>query len=190
MNLWNQFIASPHKPEWLQAIAAIATLLVTASLAGLTWYYVKVTAQQVKANILTPLLVEYGSEEIGRAIRQVRAWRDRYGYNFFDEAFARALVQTNPADLAKFDGNHEEAMAIDVGARRLLSQYFFRVRALCEHELVDRALVARVLGPEPIELYLEVIDKFDQAQRRALHRPPTKRTREFFESLKAIAPDE
>jgi peptidoglycan/LPS O-acetylase OafA/YrhL len=49
MTLLDRFMASPHKPEWLQAIAGIATLLVTSGLAVLTWYYVRVTANQVKA---------------------------------------------------------------------------------------------------------------------------------------------
>jgi hypothetical protein len=45
------------------------------------------------------------------------------------------------------------------------------------------------LGPEPIGIYLDVVDPLDQAQRRALHRPPTKKTREFFEALQQLAPE-
>jgi hypothetical protein len=187
MNLWHRFLMSPHKPEWLQTIA---TLAVTIVLARLTRYYVKVTAAQVKANLLVPLLVEYGSPDMGVAIRRIKAWQVRYGYNFFEEAFRRALSTADPAELAKFTGDREEALAIDAGARRMLSHYFFRIRALCEHDLVDAKLMARVLGPEPMDFYLEAIDPLDQAQRAALHRKPTKETHEFFTNLRKLAPEE
>jgi|SRR5581483_1952564 len=190
VDLWHRFMTSPRKAEWLQAVASIATLVLTGGLALLTFWYVRVTARQVKANLLMPLLVEYGSREMGDAIRAVRAYQLKYGEQFFSTAFQNALSTSDPQALARFQVDRNEALAIDAGPRRMLSQYFYRVRALVEEDMIDRRLAARQLGPEPIDVYLEIVDPLDQAQRRALHRGGTHGTRDFFTELRKLAPEE
>jgi hypothetical protein len=135
-------------------------------------------------------LTEYGSPIVGDAVREVKAWQVTYGYNVFHQAFENGLSPATPEEAAAQGVDREWAKRLDLGARRTLSQYFYRVHALCEHGVLDRELVATALGRERIAFYLESVDPLDQAQRRALHRPPTTRMRLFFESLREFAPDE
>jgi hypothetical protein len=179
------------KPDVVQAVAAIGQFVMAIVLGGLTAVYVRLTRQMVvsarnqareqtrgaQAALLNQLITEYGSSQMGDAIRQVIDWRNRHGLDRFAEAFERELDTPTPLTT--------EAGRLDRDARRPLSAFFFRLRVLCENGLLEPRLLASSLGLGPIKLFLQVIDPLDQAVRRAHHLRTSEKAGDFFRTFLA-----
>ncbi|HAG51269.1 MAG: hypothetical protein A2X87_00390 [Deltaproteobacteria bacterium GWC2_42_51] len=67
-------------------------------------------------------------------------------------------------------------------ARRKVSQYFLRLRALCEKGMLDPELVAATLGDEPVQVFLLYIDSLDEIVRRVAGKPHKTAERDYFHS--------
>jgi hypothetical protein len=116
------------------------------------------------------LLREYFSAEMGTALRQLRDWRQKHEPNF---------VSPFIGGLSAPDRNND-AVRLDEGARRHVSQFFTRLRVLCEADLVERRLVGEALGREPFDFFVMTVEQLDSAQRTAYGRPVSTKNRDFF----------
>ncbi len=84
-------------------------------------------------------------------IEKVRQWWER------DPSTA---IQRYESGLRAPNGPNE---ATEMGdSRRKVSQYFLRVRALCQKEMLDADLVATTLGAEPVQVFLLYVDPLDE----------------------------
>ena len=66
-------------------------------------------------------------------------------------------------------------------SRRRASQYFLRLRALCEEGMLHPNLVAKTLGGEAVQVFLLYIDPLDQTVRRVDGKKPNFTEREYFQ---------
>jgi len=65
-------------------------------------------------------------------------------------------------------------------SRRKVSQYFLRLRALCEKQMLDADLVAATLGDEAVQVFVLYIDRLDEAVRRVEGKQHKAAEREYF----------
>lgn len=149
-------------------------------LAGITWWYASLVRRQLeeqrrgtRATFLDALLREFFAPEMVAAIRELRTWRQGHDRNITSE-FVSGLIAPD---------RNNDPVRLDEGPRRHVSQFFTRLRVLCEANLIDRRLLAAALGPEPFNFYIMTVEPLDEAQRTAFGRPPDPRNREFFSKL-------
>src|SRR5262245_27425333 len=75
-------------------------------------------------------------------------------------------------------------------SRRRVSQFFLRLRALCEKGMLDRDLVAATRGHEAVQVFLLYIDPLDEALRQSENKEHKTTEREYFRSyLREFFPD-
>jgi hypothetical protein len=107
-----------------------------------------------------------------------------------DREVVQAWWQKDPINaVAKYEeGMRAIARGSGVGSdllklhssRRRVSQYFLRLRALCEKKMLDLDLVASTLGDEALQVFVLYIDPLDEALRRAEGKPHKTAEREYF----------
>src|SRR5712691_3714884 len=127
-------------------------------------WYVIVTARGVKnawranqAGLLKQILEEYA--DLAKAVEVVRQW-------WMTEP-ETAIQRYEQWLLAQDLLTSSYSGVTDIGeSRRSVSQYFLRVRALCEKRMLDADLVAATLGDEPVQMFLLYIDPLDETVRR------------------------
>jgi len=144
-------------------------------------YYLRLeTARSVKnawtanqAGLLKQILEEYAA--LTKDVESVREWWQQSPKT----AIARYEEQLQ-RDAKKLGVSTDYIEKRE--ARRKVSQYFLRLRALCEKEMIDPSLVAETLGDEPVQMFLLYIDPLDEAVRKVAGKTHKVAEREYFQS--------
>lgn len=140
----------------------------------LAWRSINVTRRGVenawKGNQST-LIKQFLEEYVALAgdVDVVRGWWERY-------PSAGASRYENDLRAAEWP---RPAVRLN-DARRRISQYFMRLRALCEKGLLDSDLVAATLGEEAIQVFLLYVDPLDEVVRRVSGKTHNVAERDYF----------
>ena len=123
------------------ALAALAAAILTAVYVRLTYRLLLATqdnveqaARQTRANLLNTILEEFGSKALGEAMRELRRWKEEHG-NAWLKDFENALKSP--------DARNTDAYSLDITSRRLVSHFFSKIHAFCQHELLEAKVVGR-----------------------------------------------
>jgi hypothetical protein len=158
----------------IQTVTTVILAVLTAIYVLLVYVQGRDHWRSARASLLDGLLRGYFSAEMGAAIKALRDWRQRYEGHNFESDFATALSAREP---------YSDAAKLDEGPRRHVSQFYTRLRVLCDAGLVESKLIGNTLGHEAVDFFLNTVDPLDRAQRTAYGRPPSDKNRRFFERL-------
>ena len=151
------------------ASVALAYVILTSRLVSTTRASVNNAWKANQAGLLKALLEEHAG--LASDIDKIHAWWKING---------NAAIKKYEQDLRA--SHRPEPTAQMHESRKRVSQFFFRVRVLCEKGMLDSELVAATVGREPVQVFLRYIDPLDEIVRRV--RVPTKghniADREYF----------
>ena len=150
--------------------ATVAAAAVVLWYACLTRRSVKNTWTANQAGLLKQILEEHA--ELAEDRKAVKNWWRE------DPATAITRYETELKRLQK-DGSAEELSMHE--SRRRVSQYFLRLRALCEMEMIDPKLVAATLGDEAVQVFLLYIDPLDEIVRKVDDKAHKLAERQYFQ---------
>ena len=165
---------------WLNVAAALIVLAYVV----LTWKLLRTTSAGVRhswtanqAGLLKSVLEEYAA--MAEDVAEVRRW--------WQQDPNTAISRYEQGLKAPHDPNVATKMST---SRRRLSQYFLRLRAFCEKEMLDAGLVADTLGEEAVQVFLLYVDPLDETVRRVSGKAHKMAERDYFRAyLRTYFPD-
>ena len=134
---------------------------------------VEASRRAANANLLSVLMRDFASDEFRKGITWFRRFRQGSRHR---DGFAADYVERQRNN----DANADELDA----TRRRLTNFFHSLSTFCEHDLLERRLVADAFGRYTLEFFVNVVDPIDQAHtEQILAQRHDDRSRRFFDAF-------